>query len=65
MPMQGLCNSSSITGKVYGNAKEEVKRRAIWEANMQKIQHHNLQASLGKHTFTIAMNQFGDLVRFA
>jgi cathepsin L len=49
-------------GKVYENTRDEVKRRAIWEANLEKIQHHNLQASLGKHTFTLGMNKFGDLL---
>lgn len=46
--------------KVY-NAVEDVHRRAIWEKNLKYINEHNLRASLGQHTFKLAMNKFGDL----
>ncbi|OQV16548.1 Cathepsin L1 [Hypsibius exemplaris] len=49
-------------GKSYPTKKEEIKRRVIWENNLATIQHHNLQASLGKHSFTIGMNKFGDML---
>jgi len=49
-------------GKVYQHKNEEVKRRTIWESNLETINHHNLQASLGKHTFTLGMNKFGDML---
>ena len=48
-------------GKVYANKVEETKRRSIWEKNLKFINTHNLEASLGKHTFRVAMNKFGDL----
>ncbi|XP_051894013.1 procathepsin L-like [Pristis pectinata] len=40
---------------------EEINRRMIWESAMSYIEQHNREYSLGKHTFTVAMNQFGDL----
>ncbi|XP_069779080.1 cathepsin L2-like [Narcine bancroftii] len=36
-------------------------RRLIWEKNMRYIEQHNVEHSMGKHTFTVGMNQFGDL----
>jgi len=48
-------------GKKYNSKNEELSRRAIWEKNMQFIQTHNLQYALGKKTFTVGMNKFGDL----
>ncbi|XP_064596309.1 procathepsin L-like [Liolophura sinensis] len=46
--------------KVY-SADEEIKRRAIWEDNVKFIQVHNLQADRGVHTFTVGMNEYGDM----
>ncbi|XP_043576802.1 procathepsin L-like [Chiloscyllium plagiosum] len=40
---------------------EESYRRMIWDDNMRYIKQHNLEYSMGKHTFTVGMNQFGDL----
>jgi len=42
-------------------ADEEKVRRGIWEANLERVVIHNLEASMGKHTFTLAMNEFADL----
>lgn len=41
---------------------EELGRRRIWEANLDMINVHNLEASLGMHTYELAMNHLGDLV---
>ncbi|XP_038822348.1 procathepsin L-like [Salvelinus namaycush] len=38
-------------------------RRMIWETNQRLIRQHNLEAGMDKHTFTLGMNQFGDMVR--
>lgn len=42
---------------------EEVPRRIIWEKNLKYINTHNLEFSLGRHTFELAMNHLGDMVR--
>ncbi|XP_038633949.1 procathepsin L-like [Scyliorhinus canicula] len=41
--------------------EEETYRRKIWEDNLRYIEQHNLEYSMGKHTFTVGMNPFGDL----
>uniref|UniRef100_UPI00398EC790 digestive cysteine proteinase 2-like isoform X1 n=2 Tax=Pristiophorus japonicus TaxID=55135 RepID=UPI00398EC790 len=41
--------------------EEETYRRLVWEDSMRYIEQHNLEHSMGKHTFTVGMNQFGDL----
>ncbi|KAJ6654482.1 hypothetical protein lerEdw1_006903 [Lerista edwardsae] len=41
--------------------EEAVFRREVWEKNLQRIEQHNLEASLGKHSFKLAMNHLGDL----
>ncbi|CAF1040579.1 unnamed protein product [Didymodactylos carnosus] len=49
-----------VHSKQYTN-DEETYRRGIWEANLQKIRIHNLEADLGVHTYTMKMNKFGDV----
>uniref|UniRef100_A0A673TKA2 Procathepsin L n=1 Tax=Suricata suricatta TaxID=37032 RepID=A0A673TKA2_SURSU len=41
---------------------EEGWRREVWERNMHMIEQHNQEHSQGKHSFTMAMNGFGDMV---
>uniref|UniRef100_A0A8C6WH95 Cathepsin propeptide inhibitor domain-containing protein n=1 Tax=Neogobius melanostomus TaxID=47308 RepID=A0A8C6WH95_9GOBI len=48
--------------KKYNNEVEELGRRALWEKNLNQINHHNLEASLGLHTYTLAVNHLSDLV---
>ncbi|XP_059243527.1 procathepsin L-like, partial [Mustela nigripes] len=43
------------------NKDEEGRRRAVWEMNLKVIEQHNQEHSQGKHSFTMAMNDFGDL----
>jgi len=43
-------------GKVYANEMEEIYRLDIFSKNLHYIEKHNR----GNHTFTLAMNQFGD-----
>ncbi|CAB1344779.1 unnamed protein product, partial [Coregonus sp. 'balchen'] len=47
-------------GKQYAKVDEGF-RRMIWETNQGLIRQHNLEAEMGKHTFTLGMNQFGDM----
>lgn len=52
-------NYKTVHGKNYG--KEESIRRLIWEANMKYINQHNEEATNGVHTYTLAMNKYGDM----
>jgi len=47
--------------KKYASAAEELGRFNIWINNADFIKKHNSEAALGKHSFTVRMNQFGDL----
>uniref|UniRef100_UPI00358E2A54 procathepsin L-like n=1 Tax=Myxine glutinosa TaxID=7769 RepID=UPI00358E2A54 len=48
-------------GKEY-SATEENQRHLVWEKNLERILKHNLQYSLGKHSWTMEMNKFGDMI---
>ena len=47
-------------GKVYANEANENARRSIWEKNYRLVERHNRNSS--KHGFSLALNQFADLV---
>ena len=49
-------------GKGYSSDREELYRHTVWQSNKKFIETHNLF----NHTFgyTLAMNEFGDLVCF-
>jgi len=47
--------------KQYNSIEEEANRRAIFEANVAKIQTHNLEADMGIHTYTLGLNRFADM----
>ncbi|XP_030250972.1 cathepsin L1-like [Sparus aurata] len=47
--------------KTYQNEVEEVSRRELWEENLMLITKHNLEASMGIHTYELGMNHMGDL----
>ncbi|XP_051926162.1 procathepsin L-like [Hippocampus zosterae] len=49
--------------KVYRHQVEESGRRRIWEENLLMINLHNLEATLGLHTYELAMNHLGDLTK--
>ena len=49
-------------GKKYDNKHSELKRRLIWEKNLNTINLHNLEYSMGMHTYTMGMNFYSDMV---
>ncbi|KAM7421568.1 hypothetical protein PAMA_015619 [Pampus argenteus] len=48
-------------GKTYRNEVENNHRRGLWEKNLMLITMHNLEASMGLHTYELGMNFMGDL----
>ena len=50
-----------VHNKEYASAEESTRRRLTWESNLKFINQHNLEHSLGKHTFTVGMNKYGDM----
>lgn len=56
-------NSNSFeTEKIYESVEEELERFKIFFVNHQKINQHNKEYKMGRHTYTLKMNEFGDMV---
>jgi cathepsin L len=51
---------TDMHNKSYGSAPEYAHRASVFEANLARIHRHNLEADAGKHTWRMAMNEFGD-----
>lgn len=50
--------------KVYYHTEEEMIRQRVWVSNKEYIDEHNFNHA-NKLGYTLAMNQFGDLVRIS
>lgn len=65
LPLDSELNSQWDAFKTYHGKKYEASedglRRLIFEENLKRVAMHNLEESMGKHTYTLAMNQFADL----
>ncbi|KAK3857557.1 hypothetical protein Pcinc_036199 [Petrolisthes cinctipes] len=48
-------------GKRYANTAEERYRESVFQQNQQFISDHNAKFENGEVTYTLAMNQFGDM----
>ena len=49
--------------KFYTSPEEENSKFGIWQLNKDLIEQHNKQFELGLVSYTLRMNEFGDLVR--
>ncbi|KAG8509234.1 Cathepsin S, partial [Galemys pyrenaicus] len=51
----------STYGKQYAEQNEEVARRLIWEKNLKYVTLHNLEHSMGLHSYDLSMNHLADM----
>ncbi|KAL0150615.1 hypothetical protein M9458_054076, partial [Cirrhinus mrigala] len=47
--------------KFYSSKDEDLSRRELWEKNLELITIHNLEASMGLHSYDLSMNHMGDM----
>lgn len=47
--------------RTYGNSSEEQKRFEVFETNFEKIKAHNELYDVGKESFKLGINRYGDL----
>ncbi|XP_017201393.1 cathepsin S isoform X2 [Oryctolagus cuniculus] len=48
-------------GKQYKEKNEEAARRLIWEKNLKFVTLHNLEHSMGMHSYDVGMNHLADM----
>ncbi|XP_022381880.1 cathepsin S [Lutra lutra] len=48
-------------GRQYQEKNEEVARRLIWEKNLKSVMLHNLEYSMGMHSYDLGMNHLADM----
>jgi len=47
--------------RAFFDSHDESYRKTVFVSNLRKITRHNAEQAEGKHTYTMAMNEFGDL----
>merc|ERR1719311_1644509 len=57
----GFHSWMSHHGKEYATNEEKALRYRVWSEAMTRILDHNAAAEQGVHTYTMGMNEFGDL----
>ena len=64
-PIDSTLNDQWTSWKLVFNKtfvpEEELMRRMVWENNLRIVNLHNLEYSMGKHTYTLGMNEFAHM----